>query len=109
MVEFIRKFVNRGIIILLVNSILITNSYQFSYLLLFCTVLGSPNQKFIEGATLWIIGIHRSPDDEGYPRLSIYFQYRKCRFPEISLLLDMPLISGTESLEFLVQIIDFLL
>ena len=26
---------------------------------------GYPDQKFIEGATLWIIGIHRSPDDHG--------------------------------------------
>ena len=38
---------------------------------------------------------------EGYPRLTNHFQYRKCRFPDIGLLLDMPMISGT--------IIDFLL
>ena len=31
------------------------------------------NQKFIEGATLWIIGIHRSPDDHHW-RPSSAFQ-----------------------------------
>ena len=72
-----------------------------------------PNQKFIEGQTLWIVGIHRSPDDHHWRPSSafhlfpiIYNSGIKCHFPDIGLLLDMPMISGTESLEFPVQIID---
>ena len=37
-----------------------SNHYLFIELPSVSTIL---NQKFIEGATLWIIGIHRSPDD----------------------------------------------
>ena len=36
----------------------------------------------------------------GFPIIFNHFQYRKCRFPDIGLLLDMPMISGAESLEF---------
>ena len=43
----------------------------------------------------------------GFPIISNNFQYRKCRFSDIVLFLDMPMISGTESLEFPVQIDDF--
>ena len=53
----------------------------------------------------------RSPlkDILGFLFISNHFQYRKCLFRDIGFLLDMPMISGTESLEFPVQIIDFLL
>ena len=73
-----------------------------------------PIRNLSRGAMLWIIGIHPSPDDHqwkdilGFPIISNHFQYRKCRVSDIDLLLDMPMTSGTESLEFPVQIMDFL-
>ena len=57
MTEFFKKITNRGIKIARVNSILMTNLSICSYLLKFCTVLGS---VVIEGDSPCIVNLLRN-------------------------------------------------
>ena len=69
-VKFLRKFENHGIKITLVNSILITKSMIYSYLLWFCIVLWF----------LYVVDIFKLTASAESPFIEVYNTGRTCHY-----------------------------